>query len=131
MTPRDENKDKTIEIAKDYSAPEGALMMCKKERFINEVRLILLMTEISITKMSSKGQIVIPREMREGIEEGDKMVIMKNNGQIILKKMEDFDKNLKEDLKFAKRTEEAWKEIDAGKGIKTNVRDFLKEMKSW
>jgi len=89
------------------------------------------MANISITKMSSKGQVVIPREMREGIEEGDKMVVIKNDGQIILKKMEDFDKNLKEDLEFAKRTEEAWREIDAGKGIKTSVKDFLKEMKSW
>lgn len=89
------------------------------------------MSSISITKMSSKGQIVIPQEMRKGIEEGDKIVIIKNDNQLILKKMEDFDKNLKEDLEFAKRTEEAWKEIDAGKGIKMNVKDFLKEMKSW
>ena len=81
--------------------------------------------------MSSKGQIVIPQEMREDIAEGDKMVIIKNDGQLILKKMDDFDKNLKEDLEFAKRTEEAWKEIDAGKGTKTSVEDFLKEMKSW
>jgi len=89
------------------------------------------MAKISVTRMSSKGQIVIPKEMRENIEEGDRLVIIKNNGQLILKKMEDFDKNLKEDLEFAKRTEEAWKEIDAGKGIKTSVKDFLKEMKSW
>ena len=89
------------------------------------------MANISITKMSSKGQIVIPQEMRENLEEGDKIVIIKNDGQLILKKMEDFDKNLKEDLEFAKRTEEAWREIDAGRGIKTSVKDFLKEMKSW
>ena len=81
--------------------------------------------------MSSKGQIVIPQEMREGIAEGDKIVIIKNDGQLILKKMDDFDKNLKEDLEFARRTEEAWKEIDAGKGIKTSAENFLKEMKSW
>lgn len=89
------------------------------------------MADISITKMSSKGQIVIPLDMRENLKEGDKMVIIKNDGQLILKKMEDFDKNLKEDLEFAKRTEEAWREIDAGKGIKTSVEDFLREMKSW
>ena len=81
--------------------------------------------------MSSKGQIVIPQEMREGIEEGDKIVIIKNDSQIILKKMEDFDKNLKEDLEFARRTELAWKEIDAGKGVKMSAEEFLREMKSW
>ena len=42
--------------------------------------------EVAITKMSSKGQIVIPAEMREGIHEGEKLVIIRNNGQIIMKK---------------------------------------------
>jgi len=89
------------------------------------------MADISVTKISSKGQIVIPQEMRKGMKEGDKLVIIKSDHQIILERMKDFDKNLKEDLEFARRTEEAWKEIDAGKGIKMSVKDFLKEMKSW
>jgi AbrB family looped-hinge helix DNA binding protein len=87
------------------------------------------MTDISITKMSSKGQIVIPQEMREGIEEGDKIVVIKNGGQIILKKMKDFDKNLEEDLEFAKRTEEAWKRYDKGKFVSMDSKEFLKELK--
>ena len=86
---------------------------------------------ISITKMSSKGQIVIPQEMRKGMHEGDRFVIIRNDNQIILKKAEDFDENLKEDLEFARRTEEAWKQIEAGKGIRTTAEEFLKEMKSW
>jgi len=65
------------------------------------------MVEISLTKISSKGQVVIPQEMRDKLKEGDKLVVIKNDGQIILKKMEDFNKNLQEDLEFAKRTEEA------------------------
>jgi AbrB family looped-hinge helix DNA binding protein len=89
------------------------------------------MAEISITKMSSKGQIVIPQEMREGISEGDKMVIIKNDGQLILKKMEDFDKNLKEDLEFAKRTEEAWKRYAKGEFKSMDAKDFLRELKKW
>ena len=89
------------------------------------------MANISITKMSSKGQIVIPQEMREGIAEGDKMVIIKNDGQLILKKMDDFDKNLKEDLEFAKRTEEAWKRYDKGEFVSMDAKEFLKELKKW
>jgi len=89
------------------------------------------MASISITKMSSKGQIVIPQEMREDIAKGDKMVIIKNDGQLILKKMEDFDKNLKEDLEFAKRTEEAWKRYDRGEFISMDAKKFLKELKKW
>ncbi len=87
--------------------------------------------DVAITKISSKGQIVIPIEMREGLREGDKIIIIKNDGQFIMKKASDLDKNLKDDLEFARRTEEAWKRIDAGKGIKMDFDDFLKEMKKW
>ena len=89
------------------------------------------MVEINITRISSKGQIVIPQEMRGNLKEGDKLVIIKNEGQIILKKMEDFDKNLKEDLEFAKRTEQAWKRYEKGEFISMDAEDFLKEIKKW
>ena len=89
------------------------------------------MIDIGITKMSSKGQVVIPREMRNNIKEGEKLMLIKNNGQIIIKKASDLDKSLKEDLEFARRTEEAWKRIEEGKGIKMDFDDFLKEMKKW
>ena len=89
------------------------------------------MASISITKISSKGQVVIPQEMRQNLKEGDKLVVIKNDGQIILKKMEDFDRNLKEDLEFARRTEIAWKEIESGKGIEMTFDEFVKEMKKW
>ena len=89
------------------------------------------MVNIGITKMSSKGQVVIPQEMREGLAEGEELVVIKNNKQIILEKMKDFNKNLKEDLEFAKRTEEAWKRIEAGEGIEMDFDEFIKEMKKW
>jgi len=89
------------------------------------------MVSIDITKISSKGQIVIPQDMRRDLKTGDKMVIIKNDNQIILKKADEFDKNLEEDLEFAKRTEEAWREIDKGKGISMEFDDFIKEMKKW
>ena len=86
---------------------------------------------MAITKMSSKGQVVIPTEMRRNIKEGEKLLIIKNNDQLIMKKATDLDKNLKEDLEFARRTEEAWKRIESGKGIKVSFEDFIKEMKKW
>ena len=48
-------------------------------------------------------------------------------------KMQKFDKvdQYLEDLEFARRTEEAWQEIDAGKGITLSKEEFLKELKSW
>ena len=87
--------------------------------------------EIAITKMSSKGQIVIPTEMRKNLKEGEKLIIIQNKGQLILKKASDLSKTLKEDIEFAKRTEQAWKRIEAGKGIKMDFDDFIEEMKKW
>jgi AbrB family looped-hinge helix DNA binding protein len=87
--------------------------------------------EVAITKMSSKGQIVIPAEMRTDLSEGDKILIIQNDKQLIMKKASNLDKNMAEDIEFAKRTEEAWKRIEAGKGIKMDFDDFLKEMKKW
>jgi AbrB family looped-hinge helix DNA binding protein len=89
------------------------------------------MVDISITKISSKGQIVIPQKMRENLEEGDRLVIIKNDNQLILKKVEDFDKNLKDDLEFAKRTEEAWKRHDSKDFRSLDSKAFIKELRKW
>lgn len=86
---------------------------------------------IAITKMSSKGQVVIPAEMREDIPEGEKLVIIRNNGQIIMKKANALEKNLKEDLEFARRTEEAWKKYEKGEFTSSSYDEFLEELKKW
>jgi AbrB family looped-hinge helix DNA binding protein len=84
------------------------------------------MMDIAITRMSSKGQVVIPSEMREGIEEGDKLLLIKNDSQIILKKASELDKQLQEDITFAKRTDEALKKYDKGEFKTVTADDFLK-----
>mgnify|MGYP001614108383 FL=1 len=89
------------------------------------------MVEIETATISSKGQIVIPSNMRKGIKEGDKFLIIKNKSSFLLKKTDDLDKKFKEDLDFARRTEEAYKRIESGKGITMNFDDFIKEMKKW
>ncbi len=89
------------------------------------------MAQIDMTRMSSKGQIVIPVEMRKDIEEGEKLVIIKNGHQIIIEKVSDVDKNFEEDMKFAKRTEEAWKSYERGEFKKMDYDDFLDEIEKW
>ena len=86
---------------------------------------------IAITKMSSKGQVVIPVEMREGINEGEKLVIIKNDNQLIMKKVSELNKNLEEDLKFARRTENALKRYERGEFKKLSFEDFSKELEEW
>ncbi len=87
--------------------------------------------DIAITKMSSKGQVVIPAEMRENILSGEKLFIIKNDKQLILKKTSDLDKSLKEDINFAKRTEEALRRFDKGELKEMKKDDFLKELEKW
>ena len=42
-----------------------------------------------------------------------------------------FDKRLEEDLEFARRTEEAYKEHEKGNFKTMEFDDFIKEMKKW
>lgn len=89
------------------------------------------MTDISITKMSSKGQVVIPSELREGFVKGEKLIIFRSGKNIIMKKASDFDENLKEDLIFAKRTEEAFRRYEKGEFKTAKGKDFLKLLDKW
>ena len=87
------------------------------------------MVELDITTMSSKGQIVIPKELRKGFHEGEKFIIIKADDKIILKRTKDL--NIKEDLEFAQRTEEAWRRYDKGEFTEMDSQEFLKEIYKW
>lgn len=70
---------------------------------------------IDTTKMSSRGQVVIPLDMRKGINEGDKLIIIRKNDEIILKKSIPEDAILSE-KSFAgtwlnEEEDEAWKHL--------------------
>ena len=42
--------------------------------------------KIDTTKMSSRGQVVIPLDMRQNIKKGDKLIVIMKDDEIILKK---------------------------------------------
>ena len=89
------------------------------------------MVQIDITKMSSKGQVVIPLELRKDFNEGDKILVIRNADQIILKKANNINKQFAEDIEFAKRTEEAYKRIESGKYISVDSKDVVEVMSKW
>ena len=69
------------------------------------------MTSIETTKMSSKGQIVIPEEIRNrlGLKTGDKFLVMGDKDIVILKTLSNpsinqFDDLIREARKQAKAT---------------------------
>jgi len=81
-----------------------------------------------MTKMSSKGQVVIPAEMRADLKEGDKILVIQTKDQIILKKASELDKTFEEDLEFARRTEEAWKRYEKGEFVSLPANKFLEKL---
>ena len=64
--------------------------------------------EVAMTRVSSKGQVVIPIELRAeaGLEEGEKLLVYGDKKTIILKKIEspvkEFEKLVSFGKKFAK-----------------------------
>ena len=42
--------------------------------------------QIDTTKMSSRGQVVIPLEMRKDIKEGERLIVIRKGNEIVLKK---------------------------------------------
>ena len=69
--------------------------------------------------------------MRKDLKKGDKIMFIRDKKNIILKKASDIDKQLKEDLEFARRTEEAYKRIEAGEYISVDSEKLHEEMMKW
>lgn len=70
---------------------------------------------IDTTKMSSRGQVVIPLDLRKGINEGDRLIVIRKDDEIILKKSVN-DLALLSESSFAetwlnKDEDEAWKDL--------------------
>jgi len=71
--------------------------------------------QIDTTKMSSRGQVVIPLEMRKDIKEGDKLIVIRKDDNIIIKKSIP-ESALLSEKSFAKtwlnkKEDEAWKDL--------------------
>ena len=87
--------------------------------------------EFNVTKISSKGQVVIPREVRDrlSLKDGQILAISTKENLIVLKKVEN---NLeKEELETLNEIKEAWKEIELGKCRKVSKEEFLRNIKEW
>lgn len=56
---------------------------------------------IKTIKISEKGQIAIPKSIRTsaGLNKGDNLIIIQDNGRILLEKSDNISKKMKDDFK--------------------------------
>ena len=87
--------------------------------------------DIGITRISSKGQIVIPASMRSDLEEGEQFLVIREGDRFILKPLEDLEPAVREDIIFAEKTERAFLEYEKGGFLRKKDTDFIEDLESW
>lgn len=88
-------------------------------------------TRFELTRLSSKGQLVIPQNVRNhvGIKEGNMLAVASYNGLVVLKKV---NAHISEqDLRTLKLVDEAWEDIENGKYRQLSRQEFLNKLKEW
>lgn len=87
--------------------------------------------DMAFTTVSSKGQIVIPNRVRKklGIKDGNVFAITEKKGLIVLKKLN--QELTADNIKTLQSIQEAWKEIEHGKGGMSKTSEFFKEFAKW
>ena len=83
---------------------------------------------MEITKLSTKGQIVIPESLRKGLEAGTPFIVSRQNGLIVLKEVKDLTKKEIEEMK---ELDKIWKDIDAGNCESYTEKEFFEKLKEW
>ena len=87
--------------------------------------------QLEIAKVSSKGQLVIPLDIRKklNIKTGNLFAIASDHEMLILKKLK--NPVSKTDINTLKIVSEAWQDIEEGRCRIENLDDFIKEAKKW
>lgn len=78
--------------------------------------------EISLTKLSPNGQVVIPSEIRKeaGLKPSTKFIVFNEGGNILLKQIR--TETLRKDVKLLERIHMTEEQIEKGKVVKANTR---------
>ena len=83
---------------------------------------------MELTKLSTKGQVVIPERLRQGLEAGTAFEITRRNDLIILKRVKGLTE---EERREMEELEELWKEVDEGKCKSYSVEEFFEKLRTW
>ena len=83
---------------------------------------------MEITKLSTKGQIVLPEKIRKNIKSGTAFFVSRQNDLIILKKIEGLTN---QEVQEMKELDKIWRDIDEGKCESYTEKEFFEKMKEW
>jgi AbrB family looped-hinge helix DNA binding protein len=89
--------------------------------------------EVEVVKLSSRGQLVIPRDMRKELQlrEGEKLIVVEENGTIVIRPVKKVGGEIMEELALAKNAADAWEEFEKGKYKELSKEKFLEELSKW
>tara|TARA_Y100000034_G_scaffold73134_1_gene88102 strand:- start:429 stop:704 length:276 start_codon:yes stop_codon:yes gene_type:complete len=84
--------------------------------------------EISLTKLSPNGQVVIPSEIRKeaGLKPSTKFIVFNQNGNILLKQIR--IETLSKDMKLLEDIQRSEEQVSQGKVVKANTKMKDEEM---
>ena len=83
---------------------------------------------MEITKLSTKGQIVIPEKLRSNLNVGEAFVVVRKENLLVLRKIEGLSKD---EIQELEELQKIWNEIDGGRCKTSTQEEFIKEMESW
>ncbi len=86
---------------------------------------------MDITRLSSKGQIVIPKDLREGFETGERLLVIRKGEDLLIKRASTVPERFLDDLEFAVRTEKALREYERHPRKSLSPEKFLRELDTW
>lgn len=104
----------------------------KAKKFINKTNLTILTMKIEITKITSKGQVVIPKEIRKelGITSGERFIVYDTKDSVVLKRIKNLEE-VKDPEEFEKTFSKTWKIAKekriTRKDVEREIEAFRKE----
>lgn len=82
---------------------------------------------MKLSKLSSKGQVVVQEALRKGLETGTPFLVTRKRDLIILKKRQGLTKEEEQEMKELERI---WRDIDNGKCKRCSVDEFFAEIRA-
>ena len=83
---------------------------------------------MEITKLSARGQVVLPQGIRRGVEVGTLFAVGREKDVIVLKRLKPFSAQERQEMLELQRI---WRDIDAGKCGPFTAEALFKKLREW